>query len=191
MKTLNLFSIVALLVVLFSAKSFAQDSNEKATAKAESMKTQFSLSDEQTKSLQTLFVTIIDKETALYASGKSRLEVEAGKDEIHTEFYNGVKTIFTEDQFAKFDAPDANPEEGAKWRALKYQKSLGLTDEQKQSLYDLIVSTTKLQAALVKPAEGDRTDYYNSRIKIDDDFYAAVKVILTPDQFSKFDMYDY
>ena len=196
MKTLKLLSVAALLVMLFSAKGFTQDGDDKivakATAKAESMKTQFSLDDAQYKSLYDLFVTTMQKENALYISGKSRMEMEEGKEVIHQDFVSGVKSIFTTDQFAQFDKPETKEGmmEGAKWRAAKMTKTLGLTDDQNKLLYELIVSTTEKQSALQASAK-DKTALYEGRIKLDDDFYAAVKTILTPAQFEKFNMYDY
>lgn len=196
MKTLKLFSVAAMLLLILSLKGFAQDGDDKvigkATEKAESMKARFSLTDEQYNSLYDLFVSTIQKENALWVSGKSRLEMEAAKDQIHQDFVAGIKTIFTADQLAKFDAPEteAGMEEGAKWRAIKMQKNLGLSEEQRKSVYDLIVSTTQQQSAL-KTSAKDKTALYEGRIKLDDEYYAAIKTILTPEQFAKFNMSDY
>ena len=196
MKTLKLFSVAAMLLLVLSLKGFAQDGDDKivgrATAKAESMKAQFSLTDDQYKSVYDLFVSTMQKENALWTSGKSRMEMEAAKDQIHQDFVSGVKTIFTADQFTKFDAPETESsiEEGAKWRALKMQKALNLTEEQRKSVYDLIVSSTQKQNAL-KTSAKDKNELYEGIIKLDDEFYAQVKTILTPEQMEKFNSRDY
>ena len=192
----KLFSLVVLFVMLACVNVFAQDGDDKvvgrATEKAESMKAQFSLTDAQYKSLYDLFVSTIQKENALWTSGKSRLEMEAAKDQIHSDFVAGVKTIFTAEQYAKFDAPQTEDgmKEGAKWRAIKMQKKLGLSEEQRASLYDLIVSTTQQQNAL-KTSAKDKTALYEGRIKLDDEYYAKVKTILTEEQFAKFNSNDF
>ncbi len=192
----KLFSLVVILVMLACVKGFAQDGDDKvvgrATEKAESMKAQFSLTDAQYKSLYDLFVSTIQKENALWVSGKSRLEMEEAKDVIHSDFVSGVKTIFTAEQYAKFDAPQTEDgmKEGAKWRAIKMQKKLGLSEEQRASLYDLIVSTTQQQNAL-KTSAKDKTALYEGRIKLDDEYYAKVKTILTEEQFAKFNSNDF
>jgi len=197
MKTLKFLSVAAMLLLILSAKTFAQDGDDKivgkATARAEALKTQFGLSAEQYTSVYDLFVSTMEKENALFASGKTRLEIEEGKDAIHNDFYTGIKGIFTSDQFAEFNKPETKKgmEEGAKWRAVKMQKNLGLTDDQTKSITELIISTTEKQNALVKPADGDKTAYYNERIKLDDEFYAGVKAILTPEQAAKYNAYDY
>ncbi len=196
MKTIKLFSVVVLLMMLVSLKAFSQDGDDKivgkATDRAESMTKQFKLSDEQNKSLYDLFVSTMQKENTLYKSGKSRLDMEAGKDAIHQDFYNGVKTIFTEKQFTKFNKPETKKsiEKGAKWRTAKMQTNLDLTKKQKKSVYNLIVSSTKKQKALVRP-EGDKTEYYNERIKLDDEFNSEIKNILTADQLAKYNQRDY
>ena len=192
----KLFSLVVILVMLACVKGFAQDGDDKvvgrATEKAESMKAQFSLTDAQYKSLYDLFVSTIQKENALWVSGKSRLEMEEAKDVIHSDFVSGVKTIFTAEQYAKFDAPQTEDgmKEGAKWRAIKMQKKLGLSEEQRASLYDLIVSTTQQQNEL-KTSAKDKTALYEGRIKLDDEYYAKVKTILTEEQFAKFNSNDF
>lgn len=192
----KLFSLVVLFVMLACVKGFAQDGDDKvvgrATEKAESMKAQFSLTDAQYKSLYDLFVSTIQKENALWTSGKSRIEMEEAKDAIHSDFVSGVKTIFTAEQYAKFDAPQTEDgmKEGAKWRAIKMQKKLGLSEEQRASLYDLIVSTTQQQNAL-KTSAKDKTALYEGRIKLDDEYYAKVKTILTEEQFAKFNSNDF
>ncbi len=192
----KLFSLLVILVMLACVKGFAQDGDDKvvgrATEKAESMKAQFSLTDAQYKSLYDLFVSTIQKENALWTSGKSRIEMEEAKDAIHSDFVSGVKTIFTAEQYAKFDAPQTEDgmKEGAKWRAIKMQKKLGLSEEQRASLYDLIVSTTQQQNAL-KTSAKDKTALYEGRIKLDDEYYAKVKTILTEEQFAKFNSNDF
>lgn len=192
----KLFSLVVLFVMLACVKGFAQDGDDKvvgrATEKAESMKAQFSLTDAQYKSLYDLFVSTIQKENALWTSGKSRIEMEEAKDAIHSDFVSGVKTIFTAEQYAKFDAPQTEDgmKEGAKWRAIKMQKKLGLSEEQRASLYDLIVSTTQQQNEL-KTSAKDKTALYEGRIKLDDEYYAKVKTILTEEQFAKFNSNDF
>ena len=189
-------SQVVLFVMLACVKGFAQDGDDKvvgrATEKAESMKAQFSLTDAQYKSLYDLFVSTIQKENALWTSGKSRIEMEEAKDAIHSDFVSGVKTIFTAEQYAKFDAPQTEDgmKEGAKWRAIKMQKKLGLSEEQRASLYDLIVSTTQQQNEL-KTSAKDKTALYEGRIKLDDEYYAKVKTILTEEQFAKFNSNDF
>lgn len=196
MKTLKLFSVAAMLLLVLSLKGFAQDGDDKvvgkATEKAESMKARFNLTEAQYNSLYDLFVSTIQKENALWASGKSRMEMEAAKDQIHSDFVSNIKTIFTADQLAQFDAPETEDgmKEGAKWRAIKMQKKLGLSEEQRASLYDLIVSTTQQQNEL-KISAKDKTALYEGRIKLDDEFYAGIKTILTPEQFGKFNMSDY
>jgi hypothetical protein len=74
MKTLKLFSVAAMLLLVLSLKGFAQDGDDKvvgrATEKAESMKAQFSLTDAQYKSLYDLFVSTIQKENASMGIGK-------------------------------------------------------------------------------------------------------------------------
>lgn len=197
MRTVKLFSVVVLLVMLVCAKGFAQDGDDKvvgkATAKSESMKKQFKLSDEQTKSLYDLFVSTMQKENTLYKSGKSRLDMEVSKDQYHADFVAGVKKIFTEKQYAKFDRPETlkGMKTGAKWRVAKMKKTLGLSKKQTKKIYSLIVSSSKKQMALVKPDSGDKTAYYNEKIKIDDDFYSSVKDILTTDQLAKYNQNDY
>ncbi len=192
----KLFSLVVLFVMLACVKGFAQDGDDKvvgrATEKAESMKAQFSLTDAQYKTLYDLFVSTIQKENALWTSGKSRIEMEEAKDAIHSDFVSGVKTIFTAEQYAKFDAPQTEDgmKEGAKWRAIKMQKKLGLSEEQRASLYDLIVSTTQQQNEL-KTSAKDKTALYEGRIKLDDEYYAKVKTILTEEQFAKFNSNDF
>ncbi len=192
----KLFSLVVLFVMLACVKGFAQDGDDKvvgrATEKAESMKAQFSLTDAQYKSLYDLFVSTIQKENALWVSGKSRLEMEEAKDVIHSDFVAGVKTFFTAEQYAKFDSPQTEDgmKEGAKWRAIKMQKKLGLSEEQRASLYDLIVSTTQQQNEL-KTSAKDKTALYEGRIKLDDEYYAKVKTILTEEQFAKFNSNDF
>jgi Spy/CpxP family protein refolding chaperone len=118
--------------------------------------------------------------------------MEEAKDQIHSDFVAGVKTIFTAEQYAKFDAPQTEDgmKEGAKWRAIKMQKKLGLSEEQRASLYDLIVSTTQQQNEL-KTSAKDKTALYEGRIKLDDEYYAKVKTILTEEQFAKFNSNDF
>lgn len=195
MKT-KLFSLIVILILLACVKGYSQDGDDKvvgkATEKAESMKARFNLTEAQYNSLYDLFVSTIQKENALWASGKSRMEMEAAKDQIHADFVSGIKTIFTADQLAQFDAPEteAGMEEGAKWRAIKMQKNLSLTDDQTASIRELMISTTKQQRALQSSAK-DKTALYEGRIKLDDEFYAGIKKILTPEQFEKFNMRDY
>ncbi|MBN8570560.1 MAG: hypothetical protein J0M18_13105 [Ignavibacteria bacterium] len=190
MKT-KIFPVVFLMMLLLSVNVFAQDGNDKivskAAAKSESMKAQFGLSDEQTKSLNDLFVSTMQKENALWKSGKTRMEMEASKDEIHADFVAGVKKIFTADQFAQFDKPQtsAGIKEGAKWRSEKMKADLDLTKKQTKAVYNLIVSTTKKQNKLQAKAK-DKTELYEGRIKLDDEFYSKIEKILTADQFEKF-----
>ncbi|MBS1494702.1 MAG: hypothetical protein JST55_14400 [Bacteroidetes bacterium] len=196
MKTLKLYSVVVLLLMLACVKGFAQDGDDKivgtATAKAESMKAQFGLNDTQYKSLYDLFVTTIKKENALWTSGKSRLDMEAAKDQIHSDFVAGVKTIFTADQYAKFDKPQTKKsiKEGAKWRSAKMKDALGLSKKQTKSVYNLIVSTTTKQNKLSAKAK-DKTELYEGRIKLDDAFYAKMQNILTAEQFEMFNKNHY
>jgi hypothetical protein len=196
MKTLKLFSAAVVLIMLICVKGFAQDGDDKvvgkATARAEQLRSEYSLSDAQYKSVYDLFVSTIQKENALWTSGKSRMEMEESKDQIHQDFVSGIKSIFTAEQYTKFDTPqtESGIEEGAKWRAIKMQKSLNLTEEQRKFIYDLIVSSTKKQNELNASAK-DKTALYEGRIKINDEFYASVKGILTADQFEKFNMSDY
>lgn len=190
MKT-KILPVVFLMMLLLSVNVFAQDGNDKivgkAAAKSESMKAQFGLSDEQTKSLNDLFVSTMQKENALWKSGKTRMEMEASKDQIHADFVAGVKTIFTADQFAQFDKPQtsAGIKEGAKWRSEKMKADLDLTKKQTKAVYNLIVSTTKKQNKLQAKAK-DKSELYEGRIKLDDEFYSKIEKILTAEQFEKF-----
>jgi len=196
MKTVKLFSVVILFVMLACVKGFSQDGDDKivgkAAIKSESMKKQFGLSDEQTKLLNDLFVSTMQKENALWKSGKTRMEMEASKDQIHSDFVAGVKTIFTADQYAQFDKPQTSQgiKEGAKWRSEKMKADLDLTKKQTKAVYNLIVSTTKKQNKLKDKAK-DKTELYEGRIKLDDEFYSKIEKILTADQFAKFNRYDY
>jgi len=196
MKTIKFLSVVVLLMMLVCAKSFAQDGDDKivgkAAAKSESMKAQFGLSDAQTKSLNDLFVSTMQKENALWKSGKTRMEMEASKDQIHSDFVAGVKTIFTEEQFAQFDKPQtsAGIKEGAKWRSEKMKADLDLTKKQTKAVYNLIVSSTKKQNKLKENAK-DKTELYEGRIKLDDEFYAKMKKILNTEQFEMFNKEHY
>ncbi|MBS1513836.1 MAG: hypothetical protein JSS63_02315 [Bacteroidetes bacterium] len=196
MKTLKLLSLAAVLLLILSLKSFAQEGDDKvvvrATESSDGMKKRFKLSDEQYKSVYDLFVSTIQKENALWKSGKSRLDMEAGKDQIRQDFVGGIKKIFTEKQFAKFDKPQTlkGIKTGAKFRAAKMKKELGLTKKQTKAVYNLMVSTGKKQNELVKP-EGDKTQYYNERIKLDDEFYAGIKGILTEEQMKDFNKNKY
>lgn len=196
MKTVKLLLLAAVLLFVLTLKSFAQDGDDrvvaKATESADGMKKRFKLSDEQYKSVYDLFVSTIQKENALWKSGKSKLDMEAGKDQIRQDFEGGIKKIFTEKQFAKFDKPQTlkGIKTGAKFRAAKMKKDLGLTKKQTKAVYNLIVSTGKKQNELVKP-EGDKTQYYNERIKLDEEFYAGIKGILTEEQMKSFNISNY
>ena len=82
----------------------------------------------------------------------------------------------------------STPEQKAVNRSAFLTKKLGLTSEQKQSVYDLILErVTKADAVKAKYTSADKKGMHKELRPILDDFNTKIKAVLTPEQVTKWE----
>lgn len=191
--------MIGALMSVMAIGTFAQKQDrvqkspeEMAAMRAERMKTELALSDEQTTKVASAILVKMTKSKELrtkYAEDKEALKKEMRP--VHQAFRTTMKEILTEEQFAKWqenkkkERKNKSPEEKAEMRAAHLKESLGLTDEQTAKV-ELALLTKMTKSMEIRAKYPENKDAAKKELKpIHEQFEASMKEILTPEQFAK------
>jgi periplasmic protein CpxP/Spy len=206
--------ILSLFAILFAIGAFAQKGpktektlEEMATKRADKLKTELSLTDEQrTKVYQAHF----DKMTKMKAIKAKNLEdkkaIAKEMKPVNDSFQANMKSILTTDQFTQWEVAKKNEqatrkekrkerakkselsaEEMANKKADKLKSELTLTDEQRTKVYQAqLEKITQMKAIKAKNLEDKKAKAKEVK-PVNEAFQAKMKTILTPEQLTKWE----
>jgi periplasmic protein CpxP/Spy len=187
-----LMSVMAMSTYAQKQERVHKSPEEIAAKRAEHMKSELGLSDEQTKKVEAAWLVKMTKSKDLrttHADNKETLKKEMRP--VHQAFRTSMKEILTKEQFAKWqenkkkERKDKSPEEKAAMRAAHMRESLGLTDEQTAKVESAVL-TKMTKSKEIRAKYPEDKDAAKKELKpIHAQFEASMKEILTPEQFAK------
>jgi protein CpxP len=206
--------ILSLVAIVFAVGAFAQKgpksektAEEMANKRADKLKTELSLSDEQRAKV---YQAHLDKMTKMKAIKDKNLEDKkaAAKEmkPVRDSFQANMKSILTADQYNKWEAAKKNEqatrkekrkerankseltaEEMASKKADKLKTELSLTDEQCTQVYQAqLEKITQMKAIKAKNLE-DKKAKAKEMKPVNEAFQTKMKSILTPEQLTKWE----
>jgi hypothetical protein len=186
-------SLMLAIVMMTSTIIFAQhakSSHKGHTDRFEKMKTDLALTDAQYASIKSIDTKYNNKRDALKNdSAQTREAKGAAFKTMRTEEENEIAALLTADQKTKWDKLKAEHGEKRKehfqkiseQRDAKLKTTLGLSDDQSQKMKAVNQQFMEKFGALRKSDTKDKAAFE----KLKTDHEAAIKGILTPEQFQK------
>jgi len=156
----------------------------------EKMKTDLSLTDAQYASIKSIDQKYVNKRTALWSDTSQTREAKgAAMRSMRTDEDQEISALLTADQKAKWDklrAEQADKHKAhfqkiAEAREAKLKTTLGLSDDQSQKMQAVNQQFREKFMALRKSDTKDKAAF--DKLKADHE--AAIKGVLTPEQFQK------